>query len=62
LRDGLLGGAAFDVFEAEPLGPGSVWKGCPNVILTPHVAGVTAESNARVSTLIAAEVARALKD
>jgi (S)-sulfolactate dehydrogenase len=43
-------------------GGGSVWEGCPNVILTPHVAGVTAESNARVSTMIAVEVARALKD
>ena len=40
---------------------GSAWEGCPNIILTPHVAGVTAESNVRVSTLIAAEVARALQ-
>jgi (S)-sulfolactate dehydrogenase len=32
------------------------------VVLTPHVAGVTAESNARVSALIAAEVARALAE
>ncbi len=61
LRSGRLGGAAFDVFEPEPLKPGSAWEGCPNVILTPHVAGVTAESNVRVSTLIAAEVARALQ-
>ena len=61
LRDGRLGGAAFDVFEPEPLGAGTPWEGCPNAILTPHVAGVTAESNVRVSTLIAAAVARALK-
>ena len=61
LREGRLGGAAFDVFESEPLGAGSAWEGCPNAILTPHVAGVTAESNVRVSTLIAAAVARALK-
>jgi len=61
LREGRLGGAAFDVFEPEPLAPGTVWEGCPNAILTPHVAGVTAESNVRVSTLIAATVARALK-
>ncbi|MEJ7687811.1 MAG: hydroxyacid dehydrogenase [Variovorax sp.] len=61
LRSGRLGGAAFDVFEPEPLKQGSAWEGCPNVILTPHVAGVTAESNVRVSTLIAAEVARALQ-
>ena len=61
LREGRLGGAAFDVFEPEPLGAGTAWQGCPNAILTPHVAGVTAESNVRVSTLIAAAVARALK-
>jgi (S)-sulfolactate dehydrogenase len=61
LREGLLGGSAFDVFESEPLAPGNPWEGCPNAILTPHVAGVTAESNVRVSTMIAAAVAKALK-
>lgn len=61
VRSGHLGGAAFDVFEPEPLGPDNVWKECRNIILTPHVAGVTAESNVRVSTLIAVEVARYLK-
>lgn len=60
LREGRLGGAAFDVFEPEPLGAGTAWEGCPNAILTPHVAGVTAQSNVRVSTLIAAAVARTL--
>lgn len=61
LREGRLGGAAFDVFEPEPLTPDNPWQGCPNVILTPHVAGVTAESNIRVSTMIAAAVALALE-
>lgn len=60
VKTGVLGGAAFDVFEPEPLKAGNPWVGCPNVILTPHVAGVTAEANERVSTLIAAEVAKAL--
>ncbi len=60
IKTGVLGGAAFDVFEPEPLKAGNPWVGCPNVILTPHVAGVTAEANERVSTLIAAEVAKAL--
>lgn len=61
LRQGQLGGAAFDVFDPEPLGTENVWKNCPNIILTPHVAGVTAESNVRVSTMIAAAVSSALK-
>lgn len=60
LRSGHLGGAALDVFEREPLPAGSPLDGCPNLILTPHVAGVTAESNERVSSMIAARVLEAL--
>ena len=53
LRSGQLGGAALDVFETEPLHAASVFDGCPNLLLTPHIAGVSAESNQRVSFLIA---------
>jgi len=60
LAGGHLAGAALDVFEAEPLPAGSPLAGAPNLVLTPHIAGVTRESNARVSTLIAAKVAQAL--
>jgi len=60
LRGGRLGGAALDVFADEPLPAGSPLAGCPNLVLTPHVAGVTRESNERVSALIAAKVAAAL--
>jgi len=60
LRAGTLGGAALDVFEHEPLGAGSPLAGCPRLILTPHVAGVSRESNVRVSFLIADKVAAAL--
>jgi len=60
LREGRLGGAALDVFASEPLPPGSPLAGCPNLLLTPHIAGVTRESNTRVSAMIAAEVAAAL--
>jgi (S)-sulfolactate dehydrogenase len=60
LRAGTLGGAALDVFDHEPLGAGSPLAGCPRLILTPHVAGVSRESNDRVSSLIAGEVAAAL--
>ena len=60
LRSGMLGGAALDVFDHEPLGLGSPLAGCPRLLLTPHIAGVTRESNARVSSLIAARVAEAL--
>jgi (S)-sulfolactate dehydrogenase len=60
LSSGRLGGAALDVFEREPLPAGSPLAGCPNLILTPHVAGVTAESNERVSSMIAEKVIEAL--
>ena len=58
LRAGRLGGAALDVFETEPLTEEAarVFAGAPNLVLTPHVAGVTEESNARVSALIADRV------
>lgn len=60
LRAGHLGGAALDVFDAEPLPASPHFEGCPNLLLTPHIAGVTAESNERVSFLIADEVLKAL--
>jgi (S)-sulfolactate dehydrogenase len=60
LREGRLGGAALDVFDAEPLAAGSPLTGAPRLLLTPHVAGVTLESNERVSALIAERVAAAL--
>ncbi|MFI4887257.1 MAG: NAD(P)-dependent oxidoreductase [Burkholderiales bacterium] len=60
LRAGKLGGAALDVFDREPLPDGSPLAGCPNLVLTPHVAGLTRESNVRVSALIASKVAEAL--
>ncbi|HEY7470140.1 MAG TPA: hydroxyacid dehydrogenase [Acidimicrobiia bacterium] len=54
LRSGQIGGAALDVFAAEPLGPGpaSTFAGVPNLLLTPHVAGNTHESVDRVATTI----------
>jgi len=58
---GRLGGAALDVFEQEPLAGGSPLAGCPNLLLTPHIAGLTAESNVRVSMLIAERVDAALR-
>jgi (S)-sulfolactate dehydrogenase len=60
LREGTLGGAALDVFDNEPLAAGSPLVGAPRLLLTPHIAGVTLESNERVSALIADRVAQAL--
>jgi (S)-sulfolactate dehydrogenase len=62
LTDGRIGGAALDVFESEPLSAdqGAKFVGLSNLILTPHIAGVTEESNERVSHLIADKVLEVL--
>ena len=58
LREGRLGGAALDVFESEPLeGDGdAAFADVPNLLLTPHIAGITQEANQRVSLVTAQNV------
>lgn len=53
LRSGHLSGAALDVFSQEPLPRSPHFDDVPGLVLTPHVAGVTHESNERVSSMIA---------
>ena len=52
LASGLLGGAALDVFQTEPYvpeSPGKDLRTLENVVLTPHVASNTRESNFRMA-------------
>ena len=58
LRKNEIKGAALDVFETEPMdiNSGSYFDDLKNVILTPHIAGVTEESNVNVSAMIADKI------
>jgi phosphoglycerate dehydrogenase-like enzyme len=41
LRAGRIAGAGLDVFEQEPIDPASPLLAMENVVLTPHIAGIT---------------------
>lgn len=55
LRSGHVAGAALDVFRHEPL-KNSPFFEIENIILTPHIAGSTAEAQETVGTQIAEQV------
>ena len=58
LRSGVLAGAVLDVFEHEPLEPGSPLWALPNVIVTPHAAGHSDGNEARADALFLANLGR----
>ena len=53
-----IAGAALDVFEGQPLPLSSPLLGAPNLILTPHIAGATAETIERHSRIMTLEIER----
>jgi (S)-sulfolactate dehydrogenase len=61
LQSGQLGGAAIDVFDVEPLPASAALQSGPNLLLTPHISGVSMQSNERVSFMIADKVMESLK-
>lgn len=58
VKDGIVAGAAMDVFEAEPLSPESELLKLDNVITTPHLGASTEEAQINV----AIEVAQIVRD
>ncbi|MBL4767613.1 MAG: hydroxyacid dehydrogenase [Rhodobacteraceae bacterium] len=62
LRTGALGGAALDTLDVEPINDAAcaLFAGIKNLILTPHIAGVTQESNRRIAEVAAVNVRRVL--
>lgn len=61
LRSGQLGGAAIDVFDVEPLPADAALLNCPKLLLSPHVSGLSVESNERVSFMIADKILEHLR-
>jgi D-3-phosphoglycerate dehydrogenase len=59
LRDGVIAGAALDVFAAEPVTESPLF-GLPNVIVTPHLGASTEEAQDKAGTQVAESVNLAL--
>ena len=57
LRDGRIGGAALDVFGTEPLPRDHPLRSLPQVALSPHLAGATAQARDRAPQLLARRIA-----
>jgi len=60
LERGRIAGAALDVFEGHPLPAASRLRTAPNVVLTPHIGGATAETVERHSRMMTQEIERLL--
>ena len=62
LKSGHLGGAALDTLDSEPIdsATGAMFAGIENLILTPHIAGVTQDANKRISDIAVINVQRVL--
>ena len=61
LTSGHLAGATLDVFASQPLPQDHPLMALPNVILTPHMAGITEESMLRVGQGVVVEARRILR-
>lgn len=61
LREGWIRGAALDVFGAEPLPADSPLCGVENLILTPHVAGLTVEVVSDLALSAASQILQVLR-
>jgi D-3-phosphoglycerate dehydrogenase len=61
LRSGRLAGAALDVFDVQPLPEDHPYRQMEQVLLTPHVAGITEDSMRRMGSGVALAVEHLLQ-
>ncbi|KAI7851585.1 hypothetical protein BDC45DRAFT_515338 [Circinella umbellata] len=68
LRSGHLAGAALDVYPRQPTSNGPHFTDypdlldCPNVILTPHIAGATEEAQANIGMEVSSSLIQFIND
>ena len=56
LEQGQVAGAALDVFHVQPLPENSPLRSMPQVVLSPHVAGITGESMEIMSEMVVRQI------
>ena len=61
LKEKRMQGAGLDVYAEEPINAKNPLLDAPNIILTPHIAGATNESRARIGDMIIDNVVRVLR-
>ncbi len=62
LQKGYLAGAALDVYDSEPIAPDDPLLKMDNVLLTPHIAGMTVDAIPKAPFMLMHEVDRFLQD
>lgn len=61
IDEGIVAGAAFDVFEEEPPRPDHPFLGHPNIIVTPHLGASTVEAQENVAIDVSEQVLHILR-
>ena len=61
LREKRIGGAALDVFAKQPIARDNLYLAFDNVLITPHMSGITQDSMRRMGLGAAEETARVLR-
>lgn len=61
LKEGVIMGAAMDVFEKEPIDPDSPLLGLENAVLTPHIASASVETRTKMAIVAANNLVSVLR-